>query len=155
MDKSVRDAAISAKNELKALGIAGAMLEEQERTLDKIAQAAKKAYEGQGAQSALLYRELLKAEEAYAHAFRKVLQDRMKAEAAIAQVGQPFSRLLYLHYFQRKSLDETANILGYCYTYTSELHGEAVRRYADVRRAMEQQSGWGTRLVLMDMSEGK
>ena len=62
----------------------------------------------------------------------KMYKTKKQIEDKIDLLEQPYRILLYFKYIKGKNLTEVANVIGYNYKWTCEMHGYALKKYKEL-----------------------
>lgn len=62
----------------------------------------------------------------------KMYKTKKQIEDKIDLLEQPYRNILYFKYIKGKNLTEVANVIGYNYKWTCEMHGHALKKYKEL-----------------------
>ena len=62
----------------------------------------------------------------------KMYKTKKQIEDKIDLLEQPYRNILYFKYIKGKNLTEVANVIGYNYKWTCEMHGYALKKYKEL-----------------------
>jgi len=62
----------------------------------------------------------------------EMMEKQKKIESKILKIQQPYQNILYFTYQKGMNLTQVASKIGYEYIYTTELHGKALKLYAEL-----------------------
>lgn len=63
---------------------------------------------------------------------KEMLEKQKNIEDKILRIQQPYQNILYFAYQKGMTLTQVASKIGYEYIYTTELHGKALKLYAEL-----------------------
>lgn len=63
---------------------------------------------------------------------KEMLEKQKNIENKILKIQQPYQNILYFAYQKGMTLTQVASKIGYEYIYTTELHGKALKLYAEL-----------------------